>query len=72
METTQQKRDRRAAEGAESWEAYKAEQKRIDDNMMRLRAARLARETLPRTQGEKTKPSRPAKSSKSQNTADRP
>jgi hypothetical protein len=72
METPQQKRERLAAEGAESWEAHKAEQKRVDDNMMRLRAARLARETLPLTQGEKAKPSRPGKSSKRQNAADRP
>ena len=72
METPQQKKERLAAEGAEAWKAYQAEQKRINENMLRLRAERLARETLPAAQGEKTKPKRPGKTSKRQNVADRP
>jgi hypothetical protein len=72
METPQQKKARREVEAAESWKAHQAEQKRVDDNMMRLRAERLERESLPETQGEKTKSKRPGQSSKKQNSADRP
>jgi hypothetical protein len=39
-----QKRDRRAVEGKEAWTDYELEQKRINENMLRLRAERLARE----------------------------
>ena len=44
VETLQQKKDRRAVEGAEAWKEYAARQKATDENMHRLRALRLARE----------------------------
>jgi hypothetical protein len=72
MKTADEKKARLEVERAKSWEAYQAEQKRVDDNMARLRAERLKREALPDTQGEKTKPKRPGQSSKAQTTADRP
>lgn len=43
-ETLAEKRARQGAEGVEAWNAYRAEQKHINENMLRLRAIRLAQE----------------------------
>ena len=75
METRLEKKARTGVEASQAWKEYQARSKRIDDNMMRLRAERLARErsaTLPETQGEKVKPKKPGRKSRNQNVADRP
>jgi hypothetical protein len=43
-ESLQQKKDRRAIEGEQAWRDHQAKQKATDENMLRLRALRLARE----------------------------
>jgi hypothetical protein len=72
MKTTAETKEKRAVEATQARSEHHAKQRQVDDNMHRLRTERLARETLPQTQGEKEKPRRPAKSSKKQNAADRP
>jgi hypothetical protein len=71
--TAARKKEQRAADASDAWREHRANQKATDDNMMRLRAERQAREkTLPQMQGDKERPRQPGKSSKHQNTADRP
>jgi hypothetical protein len=43
-ESNSEKRERRAVEGKEAWREYEAEQRHINENMLRLRAERLARD----------------------------
>jgi hypothetical protein len=62
------KKEQKAADASEAWQEHLANQKAVDDNMMRLRAERLARETLPEMQGEKEKPKRPSEGSKNPNS----
>jgi len=66
------KRDQKAADASQAWQEHLARQQGVDENMMRLRKERLARETLPQTQGEKEKPGKPGEKSKNQNAGDRP
>jgi len=66
------KKEQKAAEASQAWRDHLANQTAVDANMMRLRKERLARQTLPETQGEKEKPKRPGKKSKNQNASDRP
>jgi hypothetical protein len=66
------RKDQKAAEASLAWQDHLAGQKAVENNMMRLRAERLARETLPESQGEKEKPGDPGRKSKNQNAGDRP
>jgi len=43
-ESLAQKKERRALEGEQAWADYLAQQKATDENMLRLRALRIARE----------------------------
>jgi hypothetical protein len=43
-ESLTDKRERRAVEGEQAWAEYVARQKAIDENTLRLRALRLARD----------------------------
>jgi len=80
MKASQDKKLLKQAEAVEAWAQYENDQKATQNNMLRLRAERLARDalppeahTLPESQGEKKKkPKRPGKSSKQQNVGDRP
>ncbi len=54
-ETLIEKRARQAVEGVEAWNAYRAEEKHVNDNMLRLRALRLAREAAQANEPKPTK-----------------
>jgi hypothetical protein len=58
-ESLTEKRERRAVEGEQAWTEYMARQKAINENMLRLRALRLARDAQVTQTSAKSRKGRP-------------